>query len=120
MSPSDVPPKSSAVAPDDVIRLKRKSMPIAIIGMSCRFPGDATSPERLWEMCAGARDSWSTIPESRFNVNAFYDTERGKIGLVYPYSQPFVKILSRTVANHLNLKVIRYRRTFPSGGHLLV
>jgi hypothetical protein len=25
-------------------------MPIAIIGMAGRFPGDATSPEKLWDL----------------------------------------------------------------------
>ncbi|KAH8651356.1 reducing type I polyketide synthase [Xylariales sp. PMI_506] len=47
-------------------------MPIAIIGMSCRFPGEATSPEGLWQMCAEGRSAWSEIPQDRFNKDAFY------------------------------------------------
>ncbi|KAI5865333.1 reducing type I polyketide synthase [Durotheca rogersii] len=53
-------------------RRQRGEMPIAIVGMSCRFPGDATSPERLWRMCAEGRSAWSEIPADRFNKDAFY------------------------------------------------
>ncbi|KAI0126592.1 putative polyketide synthase [Xylariales sp. AK1849] len=55
------------------------STPIAIIGMSCRFPADATSPERLWQMVANAQEAWSKWPADRFNSDAFYhpNPERG-------------------------------------------
>ncbi|KAL1623909.1 Type I Iterative PKS [Neofusicoccum ribis] len=46
--------------------------PIAIIGMSCRLPGEATSPEKLWKLCAEGRSAWSEIPGDRFNKEAFY------------------------------------------------
>ena len=49
----------------------RPPMPIAIIGMSCRFPGDSTSPEKLWTFCAEGRSAWSVIPDQRFNRKAF-------------------------------------------------
>ena len=47
-------------------------MAIAIIGMSCKFPGDATSPEALWKLCEEGRSAWSEIPGDRFNKDAFY------------------------------------------------
>ena len=47
-------------------------MPIAIIGMSCKFPGDATGPEALWKLCEEGRSAWSEIPNDRFNKDAFY------------------------------------------------
>ncbi|KAI1502944.1 hypothetical protein F5X99DRAFT_137710 [Biscogniauxia marginata] len=55
------------------------SQAIAVIGMSCRFPGDASNPERLWEMCARAHEAWSEWPKGRFNRGAFYhpNPERG-------------------------------------------
>ena len=46
--------------------------PIAIIGMSCRFPGGASDIDKLWRLVSEGRSAWSKIPESRFNVDAFY------------------------------------------------
>lgn len=58
------------------------SEPIAIIGMACRFPGDATSPSKLWDLCATGREGWSAIPEDRFDVKALYDADHERIGRV--------------------------------------
>lgn len=48
------------------------SVPIAIIGMSCRFAGGATDPEKLWQLCAEGRTGWSEVPEDRYNINGHY------------------------------------------------
>src|SRR5512132_1111416 len=39
--------------------------PIAIVAMSCRFPGGVRSPEDLWQLLEGGRDAVSGFPESR-------------------------------------------------------
>lgn len=49
-----------------------KPVPIAIIGIGCRFAGDATSPSKLWEMLENGRSAWSEIPSSRFNIDGWY------------------------------------------------
>ncbi|KAI4230036.1 MAG: hypothetical protein L6R36_000415 [Xanthoria steineri] len=47
--------------------------PIAIIGSGCRFPGESTSPSKLWDLLRSPRDLSKTIPsESRFNAEGFY------------------------------------------------
>ncbi|KAJ5788789.1 hypothetical protein N7457_003779 [Penicillium paradoxum] len=46
--------------------------PIAIVGSACRFPGDATTPSKLWELLREPRDVLSEIPDSRFSTEAFY------------------------------------------------
>ncbi|KAJ5683579.1 hypothetical protein N7462_006744 [Penicillium macrosclerotiorum] len=52
--------------------IKACSEPIAIIGSACRFPGDAISPSKLWELLKEPRDVLQEIPDSRFNPHAFY------------------------------------------------
>ncbi|WP_066370950.1 type I polyketide synthase [Herbidospora mongoliensis] len=39
--------------------------PIAIVGMSCRFPGGADSPERLWQLLADGFDGVTDFPADR-------------------------------------------------------
>ncbi|OAA75373.1 Beta-ketoacyl synthase [Akanthomyces lecanii RCEF 1005] len=45
---------------------------IAVIGLGVRFPGDATSPEALWEILEHGESQWSEIPKDRLNVNGYY------------------------------------------------
>lgn len=51
----------------------RELEPIAIIGMSCRLPGGASSPEQLWDNLANGASAWSTAPKERFNLETFHD-----------------------------------------------
>jgi acyl transferase domain-containing protein len=53
---------------------------IAIIGLGCRFPGDAVSPSAFFDMLLKGRDAWSVIPSDRFNVDAFYHPSPGRQG----------------------------------------
>ncbi|KAL4968150.1 uncharacterized protein BDV14DRAFT_197378 [Aspergillus stella-maris] len=46
--------------------------PIAILGLACRFPGDANTPEKLWEIVRSGTQCWSDVPEDRYNWKAFH------------------------------------------------
>ncbi|KAI0376249.1 beta-ketoacyl synthase domain-containing protein [Hypomontagnella monticulosa] len=48
------------------------SEPIAVVGSSCRFAGDATSPTKLWDVLCEAPDLSREVPPERFNAKAFY------------------------------------------------
>src|SRR5687768_1489578 len=39
--------------------------PIAIVGMSCRYPGGVASPEDLWRMVEGGRHGITGFPTDR-------------------------------------------------------
>lgn len=45
---------------------------VAIIGSACRFPGEASSPSRLWELLAAPRDVLTKIPPTRFEPEGYY------------------------------------------------
>ncbi|KAJ0305058.1 hypothetical protein Brms1b_010974 [Colletotrichum noveboracense] len=53
---------------------------IAIIGMACRFPGDATSPSKLWDLLMDGKSAWSEVPESRWNQDAHYHPSQERAG----------------------------------------
>ncbi|MGW4490336.1 SDR family NAD(P)-dependent oxidoreductase, partial [Amycolatopsis sp. NPDC004368] len=44
---------------------RREHEPIAIVAMSCRFPGGATTPEQLWSLLSSGADTVSGQPEDR-------------------------------------------------------
>ncbi|KAL3484692.1 hypothetical protein BJX62DRAFT_243695 [Aspergillus germanicus] len=46
--------------------------PIAIVGLSCRLPGGADTPDRLWDIISRKQQCWSPIPPSRYNEAAFH------------------------------------------------
>ncbi|KAF7549789.1 hypothetical protein G7046_g8236 [Stylonectria norvegica] len=45
---------------------------IAVIGMACRLPGGADSPENLWSLLAEGRDGRKEVPEDRWDWKSFY------------------------------------------------
>ncbi|KAL2068797.1 hypothetical protein VTL71DRAFT_15135 [Oculimacula yallundae] len=59
---------------------KDATMPIAVIGLSGRFPGQATDPGKLWDMCAAGKNAWSPLPADRFSAEAFYHPDSGRNG----------------------------------------
>lgn len=47
-------------------------IPLAIVGISCRFPAGANNPEEFWSMLSEGRSAWSEVPSDRFNSKSFY------------------------------------------------
>lgn len=78
---------------------REERAPIAIIGMACRFPGDATSPSKLWELLKGGKgecfsngvsrssegNKTHALPDAyspnskRWNSDAFYHPKSGRL-----------------------------------------
>ncbi|WP_018602684.1 type I polyketide synthase [Mycobacterium sp. 155] len=56
--------------------------PIAIVAVSCRFPG-APDPEAFWDLLSGGVDAIREIPEDRFDIDEFYDPDPETAGKTY-------------------------------------
>ncbi|KAL9086280.1 MAG: hypothetical protein Q9165_007195 [Trypethelium subeluteriae] len=62
--------------------------PIAIVGSSCRFPGGANSPTKLWGLLKDPLELVQEIPPSRFDTKAFYHQDsqhHGSTNAKYAY-----------------------------------
>ncbi|WP_398661024.1 beta-ketoacyl synthase N-terminal-like domain-containing protein, partial [Streptomyces misionensis] len=70
-APSAVPPGTS----DD---------PIAIVAMSCRFPGGVESPEDFWRLISEGGDAVGDFPDDRgWDLSALYDSDPDHPGTSY-------------------------------------
>ncbi len=49
--------------------------PIAVVGMGCRFPGDADGPEAFWRLLSQGVDAVREVPRERWNIDDYYDPD---------------------------------------------
>src|SRR3712207_1907131 len=48
---------------------------VAAIGLGCRFPGGASSPEALWQLLLDGVDAVREVPSDRWDAGANYDRD---------------------------------------------
>ncbi|WP_322013575.1 SDR family NAD(P)-dependent oxidoreductase [Paraburkholderia sp. J12] len=59
---------------------------IAIVGMSCRFPGGVTGPEAFWRLLEGERDVVTQIPADRFGTEFYQHPSKREPGKAYTFA----------------------------------
>ena len=57
--------------------------PIAIVGIGCRFPGGATTPDAFWRLLRDGVDAVGEMPAGRWNQDAFYHPDADEPGKTY-------------------------------------
>ncbi len=62
---------------------KRTDQPLAIIGMNCRFPGNADNHHQLWENLLNQVDAVTEIPPDRWDANSYYHPDQEAVRLGY-------------------------------------
>lgn len=53
------------------------NIPIAVIGLACRFPRGVHDAESLWEALLLGHTAWSDVPADRYDWRSFYHPVRG-------------------------------------------
>lgn len=56
---------------------------IAVVGIGCRFPGDANRPEEFWRMVINGTDTVANIANKRWQHEEFYDANPDAPGKSY-------------------------------------
>lgn len=79
---------SSKRAALNMAESSHKIEPLAIIGLSFKFPQGMETAESLWERLATSRSAWSPFPESRLNFDGVYDPDSARLNSVNNLSIP--------------------------------
>ena len=61
----------------------RKKEPIAVVGMACRFPSGANSPEQFWTLLRDGIDAITDVPPSRWTAETYYASDHDAPGKMY-------------------------------------
>lgn len=72
-------------------RERASAEPIALIGMACRFPGRADTPEAFWELLERGGDAIGDIPPERWQAEAYYDPRPDQPGKMYVRQGGFIE-----------------------------
>jgi acyl transferase domain-containing protein/SAM-dependent methyltransferase len=68
----------------------RQHAPLAIIGCGVRLPGGISTPSNFWDMLVAGEDAIGEIPPQRWDVDAYYNAERGHEGTMYTRAGGFL------------------------------
>ncbi|WP_439677872.1 type I polyketide synthase [Embleya sp. MST-111070] len=89
-------PQYTQAAANSAAKARTSDEPIAIVAMSCRYPGGIDTPEELWRCVAGGVDLTSPFPTDRgWDLGALYDPDPDRSGRCYTREGSFMRDIDR-------------------------
>lgn len=62
---------------------QKRSEPIAVVGIGCRFPGGVTDADSYWHLLSTGVDAITEVPPERWDIEAYYDADINAAGKTY-------------------------------------
>ncbi|WP_335984370.1 type I polyketide synthase, partial [Streptomyces sp. CA2R106] len=86
------PTETATAAPVAATVVAATEEPLAIVGMACRFPGGAGSPEEFWELLSSGGDAVGGFPTDRgWDLEGFFDPDGTTSGTSSTESGAFLR-----------------------------
>ncbi len=76
---------------------------IAIIGIGCRYPGGATTPDQFWDFLERGGDGIVEVPPDRWAVESYYDPRPGTPGKTIARRGGFIAGIDRFDADFFGI-----------------
>ncbi len=97
----------------------KKREPLAIIGIGCRYPGDANTPEEFWDLIIGKKDGLGPIPPDRWDNEGLYSPEWRRAGKISVNRGGFIKDVDKFDAGFFGISPLEAQRMDPQQRMLL-
>jgi acyl transferase domain-containing protein len=101
------------------MQAKKATEDIAIIGIGCRFPGGANTPQQFWKLLSEGIDAITQIPKDRFNVDEVFDPDPEAPGKIYSTWGGFLEQVDKFDADFFGISPREARRMDPQHRLLL-
>ncbi len=95
------------------------SEPIAVIGLGCRFPGGASSPETLWRLLCEGQNGICEIPAERWDAEAYLDDNVAQPGKMTTRWGGFLQDVDRFDAAFFGISPREAQQMDPQQRHTL-
>ncbi|MBF0558174.1 MAG: AMP-binding protein, partial [Nitrospirae bacterium] len=91
---------------------------VAVIGLGCRFPGGADSPDKFWQILQSGIDTVTEIPAARWNADQYYRPDAAR-GLMYTKYGSFISGIDRFDSSFFNITPVEAESLDPQQRLLL-
>ncbi|NEP27176.1 GNAT family N-acetyltransferase [Moorena sp. SIO3I6] len=89
---------------------------IAIIGMACRFPGNADSPQKYWSLLCNAIDAITEVPLNRWDIENYYNSDKNQPGKISSRYGGFISEFDKFDADFFHISPREAIHIDPWGG----